>query len=157
MERRAEARRKLLALAPAIKAEIGVALRQGANQIAASARAFAPAGWSDLRASIKVADSSYKPANSNVRGVSIGAVRFAGQPDLAVYVVAGDDKAWYARLFEHGLSRSWVQGGMFAGTIHPGLKAQPYFFPAYRAHKRSVRLAVNRATRKAARAVASGG
>ncbi|WP_461222623.1 hypothetical protein [Methylobacterium sp. CM6247] len=48
-----------------------------------------------------------------------------------------------------------INGGLFAGTQNPGAKAQPFFYPLYRAYKKRVKARVFRATTKAAKAIAS--
>jgi HK97 gp10 family phage protein len=103
-----------------------------------------------LERSIKVVKGNYTPDNANVRGVG-GAG--AGDPDLTVRVVAGNAEAWYARLVEFGTAPH-ENKGKFAGTDHPGTKAQPYFFPAVRALRRRVKARITRATKKAVKEVA---
>lgn len=104
-----------------------------------------------LERSIRVVKGTYRPENANVRGVG-GAGE--GDPDLTVRVVAGDATAWYARLVEFGTAPH-ENKGKFGGTQHPGTKPQPYFFPAVRALRRRVKARVTRATKKAAKEVAS--
>lgn len=60
-----------------------------------------------------------------------------GEHREQVLVTAGDDKAFYAAFQEHGTADQL---------------AQPFFFPAYRALKRSITTRVNKVMRDAAKA-----
>jgi HK97 gp10 family phage protein len=65
-----------------------------------------------------------------------------GRHELAVTVQAGGKKAPYAR---------WVE----FGTVK--MRAEPYFFPAYRALRKRMKSRATRASKKAAQKVAAGG
>ena len=65
-----------------------------------------------------------------------------GRTELSRKVIAGDEIAYYAR---------WVEFG------HGHAKARPFFFPAYRALRRAIKVRIGRAYTKAAKAVASSG
>lgn len=80
----------------------------------------------------------------------------AKDPDLSVTITAGNDFVRYAHLVEFGTAPH-TNGGRFAGSRHPGTAAQPFFYPGYRAHKKSVRAKVSRAINRSAKKVASGG
>lgn len=147
-------KKKLAAIPAHARKEIRAALETGAAEIAETARRFAPVDSGDLKASIGHTFGQYRAANANVRGVVSAAD--TGDPDLSVTIHAGDEKAWYAALVEFG-SKGHPQGGQFAGTVHPGNAAQPYFVPAYRLLKKRVVSRITRATRKAARNVANSG
>lgn len=69
-----------------------------------------------------------------------------GRHELARNIVAGDETAFYARWVEHGHK----EGGKFVA-------ARPFFFPAWRALRRSIKTRLGRAYSKAARSVASAG
>lgn len=159
MERLDRARAKLRALPKAVRAEIAAALQASAEQIAGTARSFAPRDSGDLARSIRVEDGSFVQKNANVRGVTIGKAQFAGDPDLVRYIVAGDDRAWYARLIEFGTKartvRNWYGREGVAVPVGAG-PAQPFMGPAYRTNKRQIRARIARATRKAAQDVAKG-
>jgi HK97 gp10 family phage protein len=47
--------------------------------------------------------------------------------------------AWYARLVEFG-TPPHLNKGMFPGTQHPGTRPRPFFFPAYRALGKNIRV-----------------
>lgn len=79
----------------------------------------------------------------------------AADPELSVTITAGDEDVRYAHLVEFGTAPR-ANGGKFAGTQHPGTAAQPFFYPAYRAHRKRVKARVARATTRAAKKVATG-
>ena len=120
-----------------LRGRLWKAVNTGANEVADMQRRLAPVDSGDLKDSIKVVrpGDNWKPDNPNVRGVTIGAT---AKGSVSAAVVAGDAKAWYARLVEHGTRRS---------------RAAPYFFPAWRALKRRVTGRVSRAFRAAVKEV----
>lgn len=114
------------------------------------------------------------PRRTGALAASIG--KEAGGTDLSVQVVAGNSEAFYARFVEFG-TRSGTAGEtadfskkqtLERGTegqsrsrkvkrTHPGTPAQPFFFPAYRALRRSMKSKVTRASNKAIKDAVSGG
>jgi hypothetical protein len=72
----------------------------------------------------------------------------AGDPDLSVRISAGNSKVRYAHLIEFGTAPH-INGGVFAGTEHPGTQAQPFFYPTYRRLRRRARSRISRAVTKA--------
>ena len=146
MEGRERVLRRLQAIQGAPRKAMRQAIEMGAQQIAASAKNLAPKKTGALAASIGYTFGSYKAANANVRGVSAG--NGEGDPDLSATVHAGDAKAFYAAFLEFGVSPHKA-GGMFEGAEHPGAQASPFFFPAYRMNKRSVKSRISRAAKKA--------
>lgn len=147
-------KRKLAALPKRARAEIHKALEKGAEEIKTTARNLVPVSSGDLRESIDYTFGKFEADNPNVRGVQAGGG--LEDPELSVTIHAGDEKAYYAAFVEFG-TKPHEQGGLFAGAQHPGTKAQPYFFTAYRLLKKRVKSRIARATRKAARDVAAGG
>ena len=143
--------RKMRALPDEVRSAIRQALAEGADEITDMQKRLVPVKSGALRNSIGSTFGKYKPANSNVRGVQAGT---SGDPDLTVTIHAGDAKAFYASFVEFGTAPHTNQG-RFAGTQHPGSRAQPFFYPAYRALRRRVKSRITRATTKAARKVAS--
>lgn len=152
IERRAQLLAKMRALPAEVRSAIKQALAEGADEITDMQKRLASVKSGDLRDSIGSTFGDYKPDNSNVRGVSVkGGV--SGDPDLTVTIHAGDEKAWYARLVEFG-TPPHINGGKFAGSLHPGATAKPFFYPPYRALRRRVKSRITRATTKAAKKVA---
>lgn len=138
---------KLKAMAPEAKSAIKQALAESADEITDMQRRLVPARTGALRDSIGSTFGTYKPENSNVRGVSASSE--GGDPDLTVTIHAGNAKAWYAAFVEFGTAPHDIGAGH-----HPGAAARPYFFPAYRALKRRVKSRITRATTRAAKKVA---
>jgi HK97 gp10 family phage protein len=78
----------------------------------------------------------------------------AGGPLTTTEVRKGSGVAYdYASAVEFGTAPHKL-GGLFAGGRHPGTKAQPFFYPAYRALKKTARSKAARAIKKAALEVA---
>ncbi|ACL59164.1 HK97-gp10 family putative phage morphogenesis protein [Methylobacterium nodulans] len=145
---------KMRALPDKVRAAVGPAIAQGADEIVALQKRLAPVKSGALRKSIRAVKGTYTPENANVRGVG-GPGGLVGDPDLSVHVVAGDATAWYARLVEFGTAPH-INQGRFAGTQNPGARAEPYFYPAYRALKKRTTARIVRAGRKAAKDIAAG-
>lgn len=135
-------RAKLKALSPEIKRQIKPALERGAQEIADLAIHLVPVDTSALKNSI---DWTYgEPPDSAV--LTGGRRKTPLNPqanDLKISVYAGNDLAYYAR---------WVEFGTRSGQ-----RAQPFFFPAYRALRKSVKNRIARAVKSAIKKVANGG
>lgn len=80
------------------------------------------------------------------------------EPDargLKITVYAGSAKAYYAAFVEFGTAPHNVAAGggnkSFSGVAngHPGARAQPFFFPSYRALKKRIQSRVKREMKKA--------
>lgn len=135
-------RRKLFALAPEIKKGIHPALEKGAQEIVDLAIHLVPVDTGALRNSIDWTwGQAPKGAISGARGLRAGGLSDL-KSDLLITVYAGNELAYYAR---------WVEFGTSAGQ-----RAQPFFFPAYRALRKSVKNRIARAAVTAIRKVASG-
>lgn len=78
----------------------------------------------------------------------------SNDPDLSVTITAGNNEVRYAHLVEFG-TRPHPNKGKFKGTMHPGTKAQPFFYPVYRAYKRRAKSRVSRAINKAVKRLAA--
>jgi HK97 gp10 family phage protein len=112
-------RRRLAALSAETKAEVRKALEVSASEMVATAKALAPVDEGDLRDSIR---------------------KEPGPHELAVTVVAGDERAFYARFVEFG---------------RRGMPARPFFWPAYRALQKRIRSRINRSITTAAKKAAT--
>ena len=164
IKNRARLRAKLRALPTEVKKHIIPAMAKAAQEIVDMQHHLAPYKSGALRNSIDwtwgevprvAALSSQAPPPSPTT-----------KNDLLLSIYAGNEKAFYARFVEFGTratqlgeriskkdrgrSRSYE-----ATRTFPGTKAQPFFFPAYRALKKSVKNRINRATNKALKAVAA--
>lgn len=150
--------KKLKAIQGAPRKAMRAALEKGAKDVVATAKHFAPVNDGKLRDSIGYTFGEYTPDNPNVRGV---ATPGGGDPDLTVIVHAGNRDAYYAAFVEWGTAQAAAEGPrrdkryksievMTKGSRgHAATPEQPFFYPAYRMHKKRVADAVKRAARKA--------
>ncbi|MCG7507063.1 HK97-gp10 family putative phage morphogenesis protein [Mesorhizobium retamae] len=131
------------------KAAAVAALRQGAYEIAELQYSLAPVDDGDLRNSIEVTSpGEMTPPYSQPGGRQIAR---EGQ----FLITAGNTKVRYAHLVEYGTAPH-VNAGQFPGTLNPGTKAQPFFWPGYRALRKRVKSRVTRAINKAVKDGAGG-
>ena len=146
-------KRKMQAFPQLAREQIAKALEQSAEEIVRMAKSLAPVDDGDLQRSI-----GWTWGDAPKGSITIGTVRQEGKGagNLAITIYAGNSEAFYARWVEFGTSPH-VNGGRFAGTANPGIRAQPFFYPAYRAMRKRVRGRTTRAIRKAARTAAAGG
>lgn len=142
-------RRKLTKTIPeAAQRRIKEAMEQSANEAVALMKSLAPKVSGDLadsigwtwgdapRGSIAIARSSRKSGN------------------MRITIYAGGGDAYYARFVEFGTSPH-VNGGLYAGSQHPGTPAQPFFYPGWRVVRRRVKGKVTRAIKAAAKEAAA--
>jgi len=129
--------RKLKRLPELAKAEIKAAMETAAEEITATMRRLVPIspGGGDLHDSI---GWTWGKAPKGAGLVASVKSRLAG--DLTITIYAGNAKAFYARWQEFG-------------TVNQ--PAQPFFFVAYRANRKSAKRRINGAIRKAAKKVAA--
>lgn len=157
--------KKLKRMPQVARSEIRQALAEGADDMVATMKNLAPVsangshGWKPgmLRASIVATfgDGSV-PKYAAFRGRKGRRAIQSNDPDLSVTISAGNSDVRYAHLVEFG-TRPHPNGGMFAGTQHPGTAAQPFFLPGYRANKKAVKARIARAINRAAKKVAASG
>lgn len=143
---------KMAAMPAAVRSAIRQALAESADEIVAAQKRLVPKKSGALERSIGSTFGTYQTENANVRGVTAGTK--GSDPDLTVTIHAGDAKAFYAAMVEFGTAPH-INGGLFAGTQHPGSSPTPFFFPAYRANRRRVKARISRATTKAVKAFAA--
>ncbi len=140
--------RKMRQSVATLKDETEQAAFASAQEMAGAAQARAPFDDGDLRASIVATPAGQSTPSYSHPGGSTAV------PDGAALVTAGNSRVRYAHLVEYGTS-SHVQGGLFAGTIHPGTARQPFFWISYRLMRRRIKnrmtRAVNRAFKRAAK------
>lgn len=143
--------KKLRRLPQVAEQEISRAMEQSANEIVALAKSLAPVDSGDLQMSI-----SWTWGEAPKGAMILGRVKASGAGNLKITVFAGGGDAFYARFIEFGTSPH-SNAGRFAGSQHPGTKAQPFFYPAYRAMRKRAKGRVTRAINKSAKRVAAGG
>lgn len=139
--------RKLKVLPDAARQEIRVAMGREADEVVAMMRRLAPFKSGALRKSI-----GWGWGNDVPKGAM--ALATVGKGDLTITIYAGNEDAWYARFVEFGTA-AHIAGGKFAGAEIPAIPAQPFFFVSWRAARKSVRAALRKASRDAARKVAA--
>jgi HK97 gp10 family phage protein len=145
---RARLLKKMAAIPADIRKEMAAAIQQGAEDIVRLQKSLAPEDSGDLRDSIVSSAGGAAPKCSAFKGGQKGGGK--SDPDLSVTISAGNAKVRYAHIVEFG-SAPHVNGGLFAGSQHPGTPAKPFFFPGYRAMRRKVKGRITRATKKAIR------
>lgn len=142
--------RKLKRMPAVAKARIQAAMEEMANEVVAMAKNLVPVDDGVLKESIGWTWGA-PPRGS----ITIGKVaRSKLGKDLTITIFAGNEEAFYARWVEFGTSPH-LNRGRFAGSRHPGSKAQPFFYPSWRASRRGVGRKVRAAIRKAAKEVAA--
>lgn len=146
MKNKARLLKRMQAIPPAVRKRLRASLETSAQELTSLQRRLVPQSDGDLYRSIDYTFGNYTSENYNVRGVSTGGDG-RGDPDLTVFVHAGDAKAFYAAWVEFGTAGPYEIGGKFAGATHPGSEAQPFFLPPYRALRRSIRARTSRAIR----------
>jgi len=139
-------RRKLRAIPPRVAAAMSRALVQNAEELVGKMKNAAPYDSGDLEDSIKWQFTSSRD------GETVGSVK--GAEGLSVTISAGGGLAWYATWVEFG-TPPHINGGKFAGTLHPGTRKQPFFWPIYRLNQRRIKGRLSRAQNKAIKEVAA--
>lgn len=159
--------RKLGALPKELRSAVRQALAESADDMVGMMKNLAPVspsgqrGWPPgmLRESIVATfgdGSAPKYAAFRRRNGRRGNAVKSNDPDLSVTITAGNETVRYAHLVEFG-TKPHVNKGKFAGTMHPGTQAQPFFYPSYRAQVRPAKRRITRAIGRAARSIAKGG
>jgi len=142
--------KKLQKLPQQAERRIREAMEVGANEIVALMKSLVAVDSGDLRDSIGWTwgeRPKYSQALARVNSSD-------GKLSLTIY--AGNNKVRYAHLVEFA-TKAHVNGGQFAGTMHPGTQAQPFFFVSWRALRRRTKSRITRAITKSAKEVAASG
>lgn len=142
--------RKLKKLPLAAEKRIKEAMAKGADEMVALAKSIVPVDDGVLRDSI-----SWTWGDAPKGALSIGTVK-SSDGSLRLTIYAGGGEAYYARFVEFGTD-AHVNGGMFAGTAHPGTRRTGFFYGSWRPLRRRIRSRITRAITKSAKEVAAGG
>lgn len=134
---------KLRKLAPSADAELKVANGKAAEAMVGYAQGFVPVKSGALRDSIVATPPGGTPPDHSQGGAV---------PEGAWMVTAGNSKVRYAHLVEFG-TQPHVNAGEFAGTANPGVGPRPFFFPAYRLIRKTMKSRATRAIKKSIKAV----
>lgn len=140
---------KLKALRQKTQAPVRDALGQAAGEMVAMMKRQVPdgpgTGERDLGNSIKWRFGADEGGGSDAKSGRSGAT--------TAIISAGDAKNPEASWVEFGTAPR-VNGGSRSGTQHPGTTAKPYFFPSFRALRKSAKSKVRKAISKAVKQVA---
>lgn len=142
---------KIKALPSIAIEKIKAAMEASADHIVRMAKSLVPVDDGDLMNSIGWTWGA-PPRGALTLGKLTGSELGKG---LTITIYAGNDVAFYARWVEFGTAPH-INGGLFAGTEHPGTTAQPFFFVSYRATRKKTKRDIRKAVRDAAREVAKG-
>lgn len=142
--------KKLRKLPEAALIAIRAAMEAGAIEIVAMMKRLVPEVSGDLRDSI---GWTWGKKPKYAQALAVAKSKLAGQLTITIY--AGNEKVRYAHLVEFATAPH-INGGLFAGTEHPGTKAQPYFFVSFRALRKPAKARISKAIRDSAKRVASG-
>lgn len=142
--------RKLAKLPAVAKQMIRQAMEAKANEIVAMMKNLVPVDDGTLRDSI-----GWTWGKAPKGSLTLASVQATGDSDMTLTIYAGNKEAFYARWVEFGTARH-ENSGLFAGSVHPGTTAQPFFFVSWRANKRRTVRAIRKASRDSAKKVATG-
>jgi HK97 gp10 family phage protein len=150
----ARLKKKLSKLPTAVADAARAAMEQGAQEIVDAMKRQVPVDQGDLRDSINWCWGAPPRGSSGILVLG-GGKKPTGVSDSRITIFAGDAKAYYARWVEFG-THPHVQGGQFAGTESPGTRAQPFFYPTWRAFKKKQRSKISRSVNAAIKKLAKG-
>lgn len=139
--------RRLKRIPASVRTKLDAANRQSAEELAAMQKRLAPRNTGKLADSIAVTPPGGTPPPY---GQGSGSAR-RRVPETTYVVTVGNEDVRYAHLVEFG-TRSHPQEGRFAGTEHPGVAPQPFFYPPWRALKKGMKRRARKAMRDGVRA-----
>jgi len=141
--------KKVAQLPKRIEAAARGAMETGADELVEMMKRLVPKDSGDLRDSI-----GWTWGNAPA-GAKVIAQSDPNERGLRITVYAGSKKAYYAAWVEFGTAPHNVATGggnkSFSGVSneHPGSRAQPFFFPSYRALRKRIQARIKRQTRAA--------
>lgn len=129
-----------------------IAMEEGAQEVVSQMRALVPVDSGDLRDSIGWTWGDVPEGSFEVDEIRSGQNQGDQYATLRIKIYAGSRDAFYARFIEFGTqSHSLVRNASVerslrqeVGARHPGTAAQPFFFPAWKAHKAKFRALIRR-------------
>lgn len=131
---------KLIALKEKTQEAVKPAMEQAAQSVVEMMKRQVPFDKGDLVRSIGWTWGDKPKGSIGVASAKFGVLRLT--------IFAGNATAYYARFVEFGTA-AHPQGGSHPGTQHPGTKAQPFFYPSYRANRKAIKAAIAKAIRLA--------
>lgn len=160
--------RRFKAIPERARAALAQTMEASAQQVVDMAKRLVEVKSGDLKNSI-----GWTWGDAPKGAMVIGTVKARGSINIKSYgtmritIYAGSQQVFYARFVEYGtrphslsegaaLPREGRRGKLQGtGPQHPGATARPFFFPAYRANRKSVKAKMSAAFRKAIRADAT--
>lgn len=142
MEGRDALKRKFDRMPQAVRQAVAAALPAAAAELVAMQKRLAPSDTGALRASIRQ-EPSREAEGFGVKVIAGGTAETRREVRKGSGIFTD-----VAKIAEFGTKKHRNQG-KFAGSLHPGTKARPFFYPAYRAIKTRLRSKVSRAMRNA--------
>lgn len=136
-------RRKMRILPELARADVTAAMEAGAKEVTALQKRLVPKDKGELEKSIQWGHGD-APKGPGI--LSLGSVT-SRSGDVKISIWGGGIKAFYIR---------FVEFGTHGAEGHGATRAQPFFFPAWRALKRRVKSRVTRAGTKAIKKAAKG-
>lgn len=136
-----------------VRLRVKQAIAEGADEIVSTQKNLVPKKTGKLRDSIVATMGGgevprYAAFRKRKQGKSRNSrVIQVADPELVAVITAGNNGVRYAHLVEFGTAPH-INGGIYAGTQHPGAKASPFFYPGYRANRKSVKAKMRAAIRK---------
>jgi hypothetical protein len=150
MEGRKALSRKLQRMPKAIREAISDTLLKSATELVAMQKRMAPRDDSGgLRASIRHEN------NPTAEGYGVLVIA-GGTPATRRELRKGSGKFSDVAVFTEFGTEKHRNKGLFAGSLHPGTTARPFFYPIYRALKKRINSRTTRDVRKAIKTLASG-
>ena len=149
----AEFSARLRSVATKIEAPVRAELEKIASDMVKQMRAVVAKRNGKLAASI---DYTFdKPPKGSL---AIGTIGGSSKGSICVTIYAGGKggfgDAFYARFVEFGTRPHSLAGpGGEGGALHPGARAQPFFYPVFRANKKKVKPRIRAVLRRALKAV----
>jgi HK97 gp10 family phage protein len=143
---------RMRAIPDAVQDAAKKALAKGADDIVAMAKSLCPTDSGALRESIGWVWGDEAPNGARVIATS------REIEGITITIYAGSDEAYYASFVEFGtragkLGKRKQSGATGLGRkvlrTHPGVTAQPFFFPAYQLNKKKVASRLKRSVNKA--------
>lgn len=152
----ARLKRKFRKMPDLVVAQVRKAMEEAANEVVAMMKRLVPVDDGHLRDSI-----GWIWGKAPKGAFAVAAAK--GPNGLTLTIFAGNELAYYARWVEFGTAAHVIKSkgftamgkGRFGMKVdHPGGTAQPFFFPAWRASRKSAKAKVRKALRVAARQTA---
>jgi HK97 gp10 family phage protein len=152
---------RMRAIPEAVQDAAKSALAKGADDIVAMARSLCPIDSGALRDSIGWVWGDVAPNGARVIATS------RDMEGITITIYAGNDEAYYASFVENGTKAGKLGERKPTSAVskrkrqpltrkvrrtHPGIKARPFFFPAYHLNKKKVASRLRRAVNKAIKA-----